>query len=93
MGMDDAYYLAIRIKELPIPYVLCQRGKCFECGEEVWLDENARRIWESIPILCMTCIEVYIKEKPSEEIDLMITPEVQKSLKEYFKRRKEWMKR
>lgn len=91
--MDEAYYLAMRVSELPVPYVLCQKGKCSECEEEVWLDENARRIWESMPILCMTCIEVYIKEKPPEEIDLMITPEIRESVENYFKRKEKLMKK
>lgn len=91
--MDETYYLAMRVKERPIPDVLCQKGKCSECGEDVWLDENARRIWESVPILCLICIEVYIKEKPPEEIELMITPETRESLERYFKRRRELMKR
>jgi len=91
--MDESYYLAMRVKDMAIPYVLCQRGKCSECEEDVWLDENARRTWEKVPILCIVCIEAHIKEKSPEEIDLMITPEIRESLEKYFKRREELMKK
>ena len=87
----ETYYLAMRVSELPVPYVLCERGKCSECEEEVWLDENARRIWESMPILCMACIKK--KDGSGEEVNMMITPEIRESVENYFKRKEELRKK
>lgn len=93
MADEGTFYIGMKVEEMPIPPILCHRGKCSECGEDVWLDENLRHIWESVPIFCMACIEVYIKEKAPKEVNLMITPEIRESLMKYFKRREELMKK
>lgn len=86
---EEGYYIAFRVKEMPIPVILCERGKCTECGEDVWLDENTRRVWESMQVICMTCLE----EKKPDELELMVPREILESLDKFFKRRKELMKK
>lgn len=75
MSEEDKKYIALRVKDMPIPPIPCFKLVCSGgCGEEVWVDKNTERIWSKVPVLCMDCA-MKSMESGKEELRLSIAPE------------------
>ena len=40
MTEEASAYIARRVKDMPIPFIDCEKKPCSQCGEEVWVDKN-----------------------------------------------------
>lgn len=50
-------YVAIRVKELPMPHVKSVKRKCIDCKEKVWVDKRlADHAQACREIICMQCL-------------------------------------
>lgn len=88
----DSIYIARRIKDMPIPFVDCERKRCARCGEEVWVDKNTRVHWTKYPIICMVCIPEILEEEPGPHT-IKVPREVIESLKKFVDVQRSRMRR
>lgn len=86
---EEAAYLAVRVQDMPIPFVRCQKKNCSKCGVEVWVDERMSVHWSRMPIVCLHCLS---KEKV-DSATIRVPPELRRSLSEFLTHQEELKKR
>lgn len=83
-------YVAVRVQDLPVPYVPCLKKNCSKCGVEVWVDVKLESYWLRIPIMCHSCASKEVKDK---SISIKIPPGTWKGLSEFLDRQEKLKKR
>ena len=78
----DSIYVANRVKDMPVPFIDCEKKSCARCGEEVWVDKNTRVHWTKYPIICTVCLDALLEEYPGPHT-FDVPREVLESLKKF----------
>jgi hypothetical protein len=87
---EPAIYLAMRVQDMPVPVVPCEKGNCSKCGVEVWVDQKLRSYWSRMPIMCHSCAS---KEVGDDSVSVKIPPETWRSLSDFLARQEKLNKR
>ncbi len=83
MTEEASAYIARRVKDMPIPFIDCEKKPCSQCGEEVWVDKNMQAYWTKDPIICYpVCLDELLLEDPGPHT-IKVPREVLESLKEF----------
>ena len=89
----SSVYIARRVKDMPVPFIDCEKKICARCGEEVWVDKNTRDHWTKYPIICIpNCLDELLKEDPGPHT-IKVPREVLESLKKFADAQRNRMKR
>lgn len=51
-------YLALRVADLPDPYVPSEKKECGHCHQPVWVSKAAYTATPSLPIICTRCADL-----------------------------------
>ncbi len=62
---EESIIVAQRVKDMPVPFIDCEKNTCSRCGEEVWVSKNLRAYWTRDPIICYpVCLNELLKDDP-----------------------------
>ena len=84
---EEEVYMAMRVIDMPEAPVPCDKGKCAECGTDIWLSRVLTKYWRRMRILCTVCA-LKKMEKDPEHCTGVVTAEAMRELDEYEQSRK-----
>ena len=84
---EEEVYMAMRVVDMPEPPVPCDKGKCAECGVDVWLSKALKKYSGRMKILCILCAVNRVEKNPENCIGV-VTAEAMRELDEYEQSRK-----
>ena len=87
---EETFYVTMKVNDMPINPIpsfklICSGG----CGDEVWVDKRAERVWSKVPVLCLECAlkKMEYARAIKEDISFEIVPESIESLMNFFMER------
>lgn len=80
---EETIFVAQRVKDMPVPFIDCEKNTCSRCGEEVWVSTNMRAYWTKAPIICYpVCLNELLKDDPGPHT-IKVPRETLEALKEF----------
>lgn len=77
VSIDDAVYVCMSARDMPVPYVPCHKGKCRDCKQDVFYskysyanDATIRKIIDAGNIVCTYCAEKLAKKDSNPKVKI-----------------------